>query len=147
MNVDTRRIPGVGKSELVGETYVDLAHRYQSPKFEDSLIVLYFRWYNPAWRLLSRKPVEIRSLWSPNSTTPTGRLECFVDILTEEAARNTPPENIMPEPPKQFQVRLVVWGVQGCFLPISKAQQVNNEVKVVSFVDSDILIILLDPDG
>ncbi|EME28928.1 uncharacterized protein Gasu_36640 [Galdieria sulphuraria] len=112
VNVDTKRIPGLRKSEFIGETYIDLSHR----------------WYNPAWRLLARKPVEIRSLWNPNSTTPTGRLECFVDILTEDAARHMVPENIMPEPPKQFEVRLVIWGVQGCFLPISKAQQVNNEM-------------------
>jgi hypothetical protein len=70
----------------------------------------------------------MRSLWNPNSTTPTGRLECFVDILTQDAAKHIAPENIIPEPPKQFEVRLVVWGVQGCFLPISKTQELNNEV-------------------
>eukprot|EP00871_Galdieria_phlegrea_P005160 jgi/Galph1/5645/GphlegSOOS_G4297.1 len=111
VSVDTKRIPGLRKSKLIGETYVDLAHR----------------WYNPAWRLLVQKPVEMRSLWSPDSTTPTGRLECFIDILSEEEAKHVGSEDIMPEPPKNFEVRLVVWGVQGCFMPVTREQETANQ--------------------
>eukprot|EP00003_Mantamonas_plastica_P016707 TRINITY_DN2790_c0_g1_i2.p1 TRINITY_DN2790_c0_g1~~TRINITY_DN2790_c0_g1_i2.p1 ORF type:complete len:460 (+),score=162.14 TRINITY_DN2790_c0_g1_i2:1153-2532(+) len=88
--------------ELIGETTVDLEARY----------------YNQSWLNVDLKPREFRSLWSPSSQLPQGKIECRIEILTPEQARSTPIENIKPPPPKPFQLRLIVWNVLNAEYPI-----------------------------
>jgi len=59
---------------------------------------------------------DVRSLVVPvHLISPALRpqVELFIEILTEEAARTTPPRNILPPPPEPFELRLIVWGAKG----------------------------------
>ncbi|KAJ5071996.1 c2 calcium-dependent membrane targeting [Anaeramoeba ignava] len=86
----------VSSDELIGTTVVDLENRF----FADE------------WKALNPKPVEYRTLWAPTSTNPQGKLEMWIEIMTEEEARNTPQTPL--EPPKQenFEIRAVAWNTK-----------------------------------
>eukprot|EP00741_Cyanophora_paradoxa_P022431 tig00021489_g21657.t1 len=81
--------------DLIGETTIDLENR----------------WYSEEWKQMPAKPLEVRSLWSPSSATAQGKLECWVDIMTPEVAKRTPPVKIEKPPPARFELRVAVWEV------------------------------------
>lgn len=85
----------VGRDEEIGRTVIDL---------ED-------RWFSQQWKSLAaeKAPLERRTLRRPGSETFRGTLECWVDIMTKEKARNTPVVDIAMPPPGMFEMRLVVW--------------------------------------
>eukprot|EP01156_Anaeramoeba_ignava_P017863 Anaeramoba_ignava/a90184_286.p1 GENE.a90184_286~~a90184_286.p1 ORF type:complete len:1304 (+),score=348.32 a90184_286:131-4042(+) len=86
----------VGSDELIGSTVVDLENR----------------WFCEEWQNLNPKPVEYRSLWCPTSTNPQGKVEMWVEILTEEQARNTPQTPLNPPVPENFEIRSVAWNTK-----------------------------------
>jgi hypothetical protein len=95
MEVEVWDYDGIG-DDLIGRTVIDL---------ED-------RWFSKSWRKLAKKPVEFRTLKSPTSTAPQGKLELYLDILPAADARRVPMDNIKPPPPDPFEIRVIIWGVR-----------------------------------
>merc|ERR1719319_2033089 len=83
---------GIG-DDLIGETVIDI---------ED-------RWYSEAWRALEKKPVETRSLWSPQSTVSQGKLRLWMELISPTDAKKYPIVDISPPPQTAFELRCVVW--------------------------------------
>jgi len=55
------------------------------------------------------KPIEYRTLWNPSSSNPQGQLSMWVDILTLDEAKLNPPENCAPPPPREYELRVIIW--------------------------------------
>jgi len=70
------------------------------------------RWFSKTWRSFAKKPVESRSLWSPDSQVKQGWIRTWVEILTPEQAKASPLINIRPPPPETYELRVIVWGVR-----------------------------------
>ncbi len=83
----------IGSDEEIGRTIIDL---------ED-------RWFSKQWKDLPRKPLEKRTLHLPGSELSRGKLECWVEIMTKDEARENPVVDIAMPPPTTFEMRLVVW--------------------------------------
>eukprot|EP00027_Filamoeba_sp_ATCC50430_P012373 CAMPEP_0168566368 /NCGR_PEP_ID=MMETSP0413-20121227/14383_1 /TAXON_ID=136452 /ORGANISM="Filamoeba nolandi, Strain NC-AS-23-1" /LENGTH=1321 /DNA_ID=CAMNT_0008598385 /DNA_START=51 /DNA_END=4013 /DNA_ORIENTATION=- len=79
--------------DLVGATRIDLENRFHSKE----------------WKTLGMKPIEYRTLWNPSSSNPQGQVKMWVDILSLDEARRTPPENIAPPAPMACELRVIVW--------------------------------------
>jgi len=59
------------------------------------------------------KPIELRSLYHPSSSNPQGKLEMWVVLLTPEEAEKIPIEDIHPPQPQRWQIRIIIWNVDG----------------------------------
>lgn len=66
-------------------------------------------WFSDEWRKLQPKPKENRTLWSPLSAFPQGRLKMWVELLTPAEAESTPPSPIGPPLREPYELRIVVW--------------------------------------
>eukprot|EP01006_Ploeotia_vitrea_P043964 TRINITY_DN66795_c5_g1_i1.p1 TRINITY_DN66795_c5_g1~~TRINITY_DN66795_c5_g1_i1.p1 ORF type:complete len:1371 (-),score=823.25 TRINITY_DN66795_c5_g1_i1:1409-5521(-) len=84
----------------IGSTVIDLENRFFSPK----------------WQEMDPKPIEFRTLWTDVSKSPQGKLEMFVEILSKSDAKRTPPRVIAPPPPKEFELRVIIWETKDCVL-------------------------------
>ncbi|CAM9189853.1 unnamed protein product, partial [Laminaria digitata] len=97
-----------GPDDLIGQTVIDL---------ED-------RWFSQEWHDLERqdplacerrethgpyKPLEVRDLTVPTSSSPQGQVMMWIDILTLQQARRYPPISMEPPAPMKVEVRVVVW--------------------------------------
>lgn len=109
---------GLGWSELIGETVIDL----------DS------RWYNSAWRSLRKTPVETRALLAEDSSNMKGQLELFIDVLDAKEVDKHPklyrPLPIKRPPQETYVMRVVIYKVTDCNLPYKLAN--NNPSKLAS---------------
>jgi len=105
---------GVGWSEELGSTQIDI----------DS------RWYSPTWHALEKAPVEVRHLWPKQSPNSKGVLEVFVDLIDEEEYGRRPwlyPPMPLDLPAKRrFMIRCVIFTVTDCTLPWIVSQDVNH---------------------
>ena len=45
-------------------------------------------------------------MWNPCSSNPQGQIKLWVDILTPAEAQRSPPENIAPPLPVQYEMRV-----------------------------------------
>lgn len=110
---------GFGWSEIIGETTIDLDAR----------------WYNSAWKSLSRTPVERRSLFSEESANLKGQLEVFVDIFDAKEVDKKPkmfrPVPISAPPQEEYEMRIVIYKISECTLPYKLAN--NDPSKVAAF--------------
>lgn len=97
--------------DLIGQTSLDLEDRV----------------FEPAWKALGvehetgtrlrLKPVETRFLRIPSSKQIQGSVRMWVDILSSTEAAMYPMLDIMPTPPRKFQLRTIVWKAKG--IPIA----------------------------
>ena len=81
--------------DLVGETSIDLENRFYSKKY----------------RNLKYQPIETRSLKHPLYNSGRGEIRLWIDIL--EIGKIFPPFNIQKKPTGKFELRIVVWEVDG----------------------------------
>jgi len=79
--------------DLIGTTEIDIENR----------------WFSDEWQKYKKKPIERRTLWNPTSKLPQGIVSMYVDILTPEQARKTPPDDISRPRPENWSLRVVVW--------------------------------------
>ncbi|KAK2952288.1 putative C2 domain protein [Blattamonas nauphoetae] len=93
LNVELWDWNRIGSDELIGRTQIDLETRLMSSE----------------WRAMTVKPIEFRTLWSPGSSFPQGKLEMWIEILTPEEARLNPPKQISAPTIEKWQLRVVVW--------------------------------------
>jgi len=83
----------IGKDELIGSTVIDLGDR----------------WFNEEWHKINPKPIELRDLFNPSTRHSQGKIELWVDIMTEDDALKNPPEDISPPKAQGWQLRVVIW--------------------------------------
>ena len=103
----------------IGQTKIDLDDRF----------------YNKDWCAVSRKPIEYRDLYHPASTIPQGTVKMWLNILplTSKKADTAPP-SILPEPNKEFEVRLTIWKTKDIEMMDLEG---TSDVFVRSFLDAD----------
>eukprot|EP00762_Andalucia_godoyi_P001218 ANDGO_04901.mRNA.1 Synaptotagmin-4 len=92
----------------IGETVIDLENRL----------------FCESWQLLNPKPKEFRTLWTPKSTSPQGKLELWLEILTRDQAMKTRPTPISPPAPLKFELRCIVWGTKDCVFKDAKMSDI-----------------------
>lgn len=56
-----------------------------------------------------RKPVELRSLWTPTSQLEQGKLEMWCDIMDQPTAIKYPLVNVAPPEDTVYEMRVIVW--------------------------------------
>jgi len=81
----------IDRDELIGATSIDLEQRL----------------FNREWRMLQRKPLEWRSLYTEYSTNPQGQVQLWVDV--EAGVPSAPIVDITPPMAQQWELRVVVW--------------------------------------
>ncbi|KAJ5067739.1 c2 calcium-dependent membrane targeting [Anaeramoeba ignava] len=86
----------ITSDDLIGVTTIDLENR----------------WFCDEWKNMNPKPIEYRTLWAPTSRNPQGKLEMWIEILTEEEARNTPKTPLEAPKPESFELRAVAWNTK-----------------------------------
>ncbi|KAJ3448836.1 c2 calcium-dependent membrane targeting [Anaeramoeba flamelloides] len=86
----------ITSDDLIGETIIDLENR----------------WFSQEWQDMSTKPVEYRTLWSPTSSNPQGKLEMWVEIMTAEQAAQTPQTPLEAPKPLPYELRIIVWNTK-----------------------------------
>jgi len=105
---------GLGWSELIGDTEIDLDQR----------------WYNPQWRQLSTTPVESRSLWKAGSVNMKGKLEVFVDMVNavdyDAQPRLYKPVKVVGPQGHRFVFRVVVFKAMDVYLPYLRSDNPNK---------------------
>ncbi len=91
--------------DMIGKTSIDLESRWFSKDWHD-------KWLT--------KPIETRALMIHSSSQPQGFITVWVDIAGAEApfprkAKYVPPPiwDITPPPPAEFELRIVIWKVEG----------------------------------
>jgi hypothetical protein len=97
--------------DLIGSTTIDLENRV----------------FNPEWVGMTLKPIERRTLRLPASPLSQGKVEMWVDILTNAEAKKLPMIDIKPPPPQKFELRVVVWEVKK--IPITATPQGKSGAK------------------
>lgn len=107
---------GLGWSETIGETVVDLDAR----------------WYNSAWRSLAKTPVETRALYSDESANLKGQLEVFIDIFEAKEVDKRPkmfrPLSVSKPPQESYELRVVVYQISECSLPYKLAKVATEKL-------------------
>jgi hypothetical protein len=85
------------------------------------IIDLEHRWLHPAWHAMSHgrsatklspMPLETRLL-RDLAGKPSGSLQMWCDMLTQELVVHNPPLVIRPPPPVAMEVRVTIWRVRG----------------------------------
>lgn len=99
-------LPGGGELEIEVWDY-DLA--FGDDLIGSTMIDLESRVFNRDWLAYDKKPIEWRPIYSPTSKHPQGRLQLWVDILSEEEA-TMPPWDITPPAQQLWELRVIVWG-------------------------------------
>ena len=110
---------GIG-DDLIGKTVIDI---------ED-------RWYSRAWRELARKPVETRSLWSPQSTVSQGKLTMWMEMIAPADAKKYPLIDISPPEQLPYELRVVVWECKDC--PIMDETTSMNDLYITGELVSSV---------
>ena len=87
---------GIG-DDLVGSTTIDV---------ED-------RWFSAQWQRFEKKPVEIRTLHNKCSSFAQGKLELWLEILTDLEHKKEPMIDIAPPTPQPYELRVIVWECKG----------------------------------
>jgi hypothetical protein len=83
--------------DLIGETIVDLEDRF----------------FSAQWQSIKNKPIEYRQLYHPSSKVSQGVVKMWVEIHPHELRQEKGTIwNIQPRPPKDFEVRVVIWDTQ-----------------------------------
>ncbi|KAJ6247531.1 c2 calcium-dependent membrane targeting [Anaeramoeba flamelloides] len=82
--------------DLIGETIIDLENR----------------WFSQEWQDMNPKPVEYRTLWAPTSSNPQGKLEMWIEIMTEEQAAQTPQTVLEAPKPLPYELRVIAWNTK-----------------------------------
>eukprot|EP00587_Corethron_hystrix_P000995 CAMPEP_0113313802 /NCGR_PEP_ID=MMETSP0010_2-20120614/10087_1 /TAXON_ID=216773 ORGANISM="Corethron hystrix, Strain 308" /NCGR_SAMPLE_ID=MMETSP0010_2 /ASSEMBLY_ACC=CAM_ASM_000155 /LENGTH=1130 /DNA_ID=CAMNT_0000169901 /DNA_START=32 /DNA_END=3424 /DNA_ORIENTATION=- /assembly_acc=CAM_ASM_000155 len=100
--------------DLIGLTTIQLDHRIFSKKWNS---------YG------TKKPIERRFLKHPSSVHPQGSLKMWVDII-EYKDKKFPVWDITKPPDQEFEVRLVVWKVEGISAGDNFTNQSDLFVKV-----------------
>ena len=100
----------VNSDTKVGVTWLDLEERFMSESWR-----ALGRRFGAFTGGLSPKPLERRKLTLPESGSnrETGKLECWVDILTKEEATKFPRWEIAQPKPDTYAFRVIVWGARG----------------------------------
>lgn len=84
---------------IIGETTIDLENRFFSKK----------------WRKLPYIPIETREIFSPICSIPTGQIRLFVEIISVNDKLSLQRIwDLKPKPPQEFEIRCVVWEIEGC---------------------------------
>lgn len=78
-------------------------------------------------------PIECRNLSCEESSASRGVVRCWVDIMTEKDAPNTPIWNILPRPSEKFQIRIVVWSVLD--MPLMDFEGMSDLFVICKFED------------
>jgi len=55
------------------------------------------------------KPLEARELFTASNNNSQGTVQCWVDILRPEEAKQFPPDDVALPPKQMFEVRVVIW--------------------------------------
>jgi uncharacterized Zn-finger protein len=88
----------IGSNELIGSTMIDIENR----------------WFNPSWRAMPNKPMEIRPLKVVSSRANQGTIEMWIDMFSETVAKITPRHHIEPPKPEDWELRVIVWKTAKC---------------------------------
>ena len=78
--------------ELIGQSIIDVENR----------------WYSQQWRGIQRKPVEIRDIRNPRSTTRFGKLRLWLDMCTVDNL-DALKYNISLPSIQEWNLRLIIW--------------------------------------
>ena len=90
---------GLGdEDEMIGYTEIDLEDRH----------------FTGEWRILPKKPVEMRNLKSDIIQGSQGRLELWAELIPMKDKTLFPKINVFPPPKYKFELRTIVWGTQDC---------------------------------
>ncbi|OQS01372.1 hypothetical protein ACHHYP_01203 [Achlya hypogyna] len=103
LHIDALDHDNIRPDGLIGATAIDLEDRF----------------FDKNWHALGQefqtserfapKPVEERTLHIPTSAAPMGQLKLWVDILAPLDAASFTPDDIALPPPREFELRVVVW--------------------------------------
>merc|ERR1712013_476847 len=107
---------GIG-DDLVGGTTIDV---------ED-------RWFSASWQALTKKPLEIRTLHSDSSSFAQGKVELWLEILTDGEHKRNPMLDISPPSPAPYELRVIVWECKG--VTIKDEMTKMNDLYVSGFLD------------
>jgi len=79
--------------DFIGETLVDLEDRF----------------FSPEWQSIKNKPIEYRQLYHKSTKVSQGIVKCWIEIIPSETIDKYTLWKVMPRPPSEFEVRLVIW--------------------------------------
>lgn len=105
--------------ELIGGTKIDLDDRF----------------FNKTWTSVFNKPIETRQLYCEGASVSQGAVRLWCEITPMESRRSTePPLDISPEPPHDYEVRLIVWKTEDIEMMDFEG---TSDVYVRSFLDPE----------
>jgi len=84
--------------DLIGKAIIDIEDRWYCPK-----------WYD--FQPLDKRPKEYVPLWSPMSGVPQGRLEIWIDTLTEAEYNEIPAVKMERPKGEPWELRMIIWRV------------------------------------
>jgi len=84
--------------DLIGKAHIDLENRWYCRK-----------WWDKELDDLKKRPKELVPLWSNTSGVPQGRLEIWIDTLSEQDY--FPAEKLQPPEGEPWELRVVCWDV------------------------------------
>ncbi|KAH7819075.1 putative myoferlin-like protein [Monocercomonoides exilis] len=112
----------VGSDELMGRTTIDLETRLLSEE----------------WRSWKEKPIEWRTLWSPASSFPQGKIEMWLEIMTPEEARLNPPKPIQAPSIEGWELRVVIWNTKDVvFKDIKSGSPLKKMAEMEAGIEDD----------
>jgi len=91
--------------DLIGKAKIDVENRWYCHKWTD----------HPS-EFIAKRPKELVPLWSPMSGVPQGRLEIWIDTLTDSQDGEIPKEKLVMPKGLPWQFRVVVWQVNNIVL-------------------------------
>lgn len=86
--------------DLIGKAKIDVENRWYCPK-----------WFKHPPEYLAKRPKELVPLWSPMSGVPQGRLEVWIDILTDQEDGEIPIEKLVMPKGEPWELRVICWKV------------------------------------
>jgi len=87
--------------DLIGKAIVDIENRWYAK-----------RWWDHPEPFISKRPKELLPLWSPMSGVPQGRLECWIDTLTDTQDGEIPVEKLEMPKGEPWELRCICWRVE-----------------------------------
>jgi hypothetical protein len=100
--------------DLIGGVTIDLETRLLQQAEETALALTEGRdsSFSPT--------VEYHDLKNPSARTSQGKLSLKLEVLTEEEARRTKPEDLQPPVPQEYELRMVIWSTRDVRFPADK---------------------------